>query len=297
MFSRRTDLPLERDQISQFLPWLVAFLVYLGVLSLTAMLALDGVAERWKAGASETLTVEVPASGGKRIDAKRMKRLIDVIKETSGVINVEAMPEGRILALIEPWFGSGLALEEAAKDLPLPDLIDVSVDADNRPNADALQSRLQGIVAGVVVDDHGIWLGGLINLVRMAEVLASAFVIVIGVVTVGTVIFTTRTGLSIHRDVIEVLHLTGARDLYVARQFAGRALGLALKGGVVGFALAAGTIYAVNRLAGDVGAGIMPGLSVTLEDWALLAAIPLSVAFLAMLTARITVTRTLRRML
>lgn len=297
MFSRRTDLPLERDQISRFLPWLVAFLVYLGILSLTAMLALDGVAERWKAGAAETLTVEVPASGGKRVEPARMKRLTKVIVGTPGVIGAQPMSRGRILALIEPWFGPGFSLGEGARDLPLPDLIDVSVDPDNRPDVATLQKRLRSVISGVVVDDHGIWLGGLVNLVRMAEVLASVFVLVVGAVTVGTVIFTTRTGLSIHHDVIEVLHLTGARDSYVARQFAGRALGFALKGGVFGFVLAAATLVGINWLAKDLDAGVLPQVSIGLKDWALLVAVPLCVAFLSMITARITVLNTLRRML
>ena len=46
MFTRRTDLQLERDSLGRFLPWLIAFMVYLSVLAFAGMLALDDIATR-----------------------------------------------------------------------------------------------------------------------------------------------------------------------------------------------------------------------------------------------------------
>ena len=295
MFSRRSDLPLERDQISRFLPWLVAFLVYLGVLSLATMLALGGVADRWSVGIADTWTVEVPTGDSGATGSAEMSRVIDVLRSTPGVLRAEPMPRARILALVEPWFGAGLG--SGADELPLPNLIDVTLESGVEVDAVTLEKNLRVIASGITVDDHSIWLGRLVNLIRAIEALATAMVALIGVATAGTVIFTTRTGLTIHHDVIEILHFTGARDSYVARQFAGRALGLALKGGLVGFGLGAATIWGIGWMAADMDAGLFPGFAVRPVHWLILAAIPLVVAFLAMITARITVTRVLRRML
>ena len=34
MFTRRSDLPLDKDALSRFLPWLIAFMVFLAVLAM-----------------------------------------------------------------------------------------------------------------------------------------------------------------------------------------------------------------------------------------------------------------------
>ena len=118
----------------------------------------------------------------------------------------------------------------------------------------------------------------------------------IALATAGTVVFTTRTGLAVHREAIEVLHLIGAQDSYVARQFAWRALMFGLRGGVIGLALAVPTLFAVGYLAASLEGGLLPAISFRASQWAGLAVIPLLVAAVAMLTARFTVTRTLAAM-
>ena len=76
------------------------------------------------------------------------------------------------------------------------------------------------------MDDHAVWLQRLSNFAAVAE---GVVIFVIGVIlfsAITTVIFTTRTSLAIHHDVVEVLHLIGAHDSYVAQQFQAHALRL-----------------------------------------------------------------------
>jgi cell division transport system permease protein len=77
MFTRRTDLQLERDSLGRFLPLLIAFMVYLSILALAGMLALDDIAGRWDKGMSGTLTVQMvpsPGSGGTSGAAKESSK-------------------------------------------------------------------------------------------------------------------------------------------------------------------------------------------------------------------------------
>jgi cell division transport system permease protein len=115
--------------------------------------------------------------------------------------------------------------------------------------------------------------------------------------TIGTVVFTTRTGLAIHREAIEVLHLIGAQDTYIARQFSRRALGLGIWGSVLGIALALPTLWALVHLARNMGDQFLPDIGLGVVHWASLGALPLIVALIAMSTARVTVLRTLSKML
>ena len=46
----RSDLPLNKDVSARFLPWIVAFMVYLAALALAIAMGLDGIIGHWRAG-------------------------------------------------------------------------------------------------------------------------------------------------------------------------------------------------------------------------------------------------------
>lgn len=294
MLNQRSDLPLERDAISRFLPWLIAFMVFLAVLAVAGTLVLGSMAARWDKGMNGTLTVQIaPAPPGADKGTDRITRALEVLRATPGVARAEPLDEDRMLALLEPWLGTG----GSAIDLPLPRLIDVVKEPDRTIDMAALAERLAEVAPGASVDDHGVWLKRLLRLIRTIEALSLSVVILIGFATVGTVVFATRTGLAIHQDVIEVLHLIGAHDSYIAKQFANHALALGVRGGLLGLGLAVPTLLGIGSLAARLEQGPLPDLSLTPAHWAVLAVLPLAVALIAMLTARITVTRSLARML
>jgi cell division transport system permease protein len=292
MFAKRTDLPLDRDALSRYLPWLIAFMVYMAILALAGLLVLAALARYWDADVSGTMTVQIPPTGSVTDDDKRVRAAVILLLGEPAIVHAEAITEGRLMALLEPWLGTA----EVSADLPLPRLVDVEV----KPGADldmaGLARRLDAAVPGATLDDHRIWLDRLVRLVRSVEALAALVLALMCSATVGTVIFTTRTGLAIHHDVIEVLHLIGAHDGYIARQFAQRALTLGLRGGLIGLALAVPTLLTIGSLARRMEAGIMPNLTLTPTHWLAIVSLPLLAAAIAMLTARLTVTRTLARM-
>ncbi|HIJ44420.1 MAG: FtsX-like permease family protein [Rhodospirillales bacterium] len=296
MLAHRSDLPLDRDAISRFLPWLIAFMVYLACLALAGMLTLGAVAERWDTGISGTLTVQIIPSESSAAAPKEVRRIeaaLDILRTTPGIAGAEVIGEDRIMALLEPWLGS----IGGSGDLPLPRLIDVELKAGAEVDTAALSKRLRQAVPGTTVDDHGVWLDKLVRLLRAVEILASLVLLLIGSATVGTVVFTTRTGLAIHQEAIEVLHLIGAQDSYVAKQFATRALILGLRGGIIGLVLAVPTLMGIGVLAARMEAGLLPDFTLTPAHWAAMVCLPLVVALIAMLTARLTVMKTLAEML
>lgn len=293
MFSRRSDLPLDRDEQSRFLSWLIAFMVFLAVLAMAGLLVLDSVAGRWDQGVRGTLTVQIAPADDPIKDDVRLRAAAAVLALTPEVERYEAMNEVQLLRLLEPWLGT---LVEAG-DLPLPQLIDVELKPDSNFDLAALAQRLSAKVPGASIDDHGVWLERLVRLIVTVEGVATAILAFIGFATVGTVVFTTRTGLAIHKEAIEVLHLIGAQDSYIARQFAGRALSLGLRGGLMGLSLAVPTVFGIGYLAGRMENMLIPEFALLPIYWAVLAALPVAAALLAMLTARFTVMRTLGRML
>jgi cell division transport system permease protein len=289
----RTDLPLERDSVGRFLPWLVAFMVYLSILALAGVLVLNAATQRWNRGLSGTLTVQLPPVEDGVEEQKRLDAVVALLRATPGVTKAEALPRDRLVALLEPWLGP----EAGAAGMPIPRLIDVESAEGTRLNVSDLTAKVSAIAVGATIDDHRIWLERLVQLLRAAQTLAGGIVLLLAGTTIGTVIFVTRTSLAIHRDVIEVLHLIGAQDGYIAGQFASRSLTLGFRGGLIGLVLAAPTLLLIGWVAGRLEAGMAPGFGLTPVDWVALAALPVVTALIAYATARITVMRNLGAML
>ena len=141
------------------------------------------------------------------------------------------------------------------------------------------------------------WSQGVQQAIYVSAVVVGTFMVFQGQATVGTIIFTTRTSLAVHQGAIEVLHLIGAQDIYIAAQFAHRAFILGLKGGVLGLFLVVPTLWGIRLLVEKMESGLIPDFNMTAVHWVGLTIIPLFVAFIGMLTARVTVMRNLRRML
>jgi cell division transport system permease protein len=179
------------------------------------------------------------------------------------------------------------------EELPLPQLIAVRFDDRETIDVEALQARLQEIAPGTLVDDHQQWLSRLLKFTGAIQALALLIVVVVITAAVLAVVFVTRTGLSIHRNVIEILHMMGARDLYIAQQFERHSMKLGLLGGLIGIVLAAPTLWLAGRALGTHEIALLPSIAFDPWDWAVIALMPVVAAAVAMVTARITVLRTL----
>ena len=295
MLFRRNDLPLDRDPSGRFLPWLVALMVYIAALALVCAMTMAKMVERWDSGLSGSITVQIPppeAAGSPDLREAAIDRVIELLLDTEGVRNAEVLEPDEIAALLQPWLGAGASYG----DLPLPALIAVGIDPAAAPDFDRLSRRLAEAVPGTLLDDHQSWLGQLLDLAQTIELVAALLVVLIGASAVTMVVFATRMGLAIHGRVIELLHLIGAQDSYVAREFETHALKLALRGGTVGLLLAIATIALVGRLFARIDTALLPELTLRPIEWAALALLPLAIAGVAMLTARFTVLGSLGRM-
>ena len=300
MIRRSLAIPFDRDGSGRFLPWLVALMVYLAALSLAAFLTLEHALAGWDRSLAGTLTVELPAVGPAKPGAKAdplQTAALTTLRATPGVVSAMPIDRAQIARLVAPYLGNDLSPD----DLALPRLIDLRIDPAAPPDLAALKSALAAAAPGAVLDDHRLWLDSLLRFGRAVELTALLILTLIASVAILSVMFTTRTGLAVHRESIELLHVMGARDGYIARQFEREALRLGLIGGLIGLAVAGATLLALGHAAnaaaifGDT-VTLLPALHLRGWNWAAIAALPPAAAFIAMLTARVTVMLTLLRL-
>jgi cell division transport system permease protein len=288
---RRLDLPLDQTSVGRFLPWAIASLVYLAVLSLAVAAVADGALRVYNLRA-KLVTVTLPSVEDAGQSAEQIKAALDVLQQTRGVTSATPVPPEELEKLIEPWLGS---IKEAT-DLPLPRLIDVTLDPLAKPDLPALQDKLQQIVAGATIGVEALSRDRAERMAAFFRIWASGagVLTLVGVLmAVGVVI---QISLRAQTPIVELLRSMGAPDSYLARQFERYALLCGLRGGLFGFALATitilGMLYSSQQmeLAGSVQLGLRP------LDWLLLACVPVICALLITAIARMTAMRGLAQM-
>lgn len=294
MIRRRSDLPLARDPSVRLVPWIIGLMAYLACLMLAGSLLLSELLEQWSSGLSGTVTVQVlPHEREPTQDFEaRVGKLVRILERTEGIDDARAIPLEEVADLLEPWLGEATSLDA----LPLPRLIDVQFDPANPPRMEELRTMLSNADPDAILDDHGVWQDQLANLVQALNLVAGFVVVLVGMATVGIVVFATRSGMAAHRDVIEVLHLIGAEDTYIARQFQNFALTQGLRGGIIGIAVGAATIWGLGYAAAHIDSEILPNVRLLAWHWVVLASLPAATALIARSTAKRTVIRSLKRM-
>jgi cell division transport system permease protein len=290
---RNSRLIPDDEGAGRFLPWVVAVMVFLATLATVGMLVLDQAMRSWQSGLAGNLTVELPAAErAAGSAAPRTDPVLDLLRATAGVREARLVSDEEVAAMLSPWLGPDAALDS----LPVPELIDVVIEGGATPDLVALEARLQELVPGARIDDHKLWLEHLLRLGRAVQAVAGLAIALIALAMATVVVFAVRAALAAHDRVVTLLHQMGAKDGFIAAQFQLHALAMGLRGGLIGLAVAALTLFVLSRLALAIELPFLPPVKLTPEMLLVLAAVPLSSGAIAFAAARLTVIARLRRM-
>ncbi len=204
-------------------------MAFLAVIALALSLSAGRVADRWADDLAQSATLRLPADPA-QADALLLSAL-EVLQTTPGVASARALSPQEQQALLEPWFGPDLPLDT----LPIPQLVEVIAD-DTGYDAAGLRARLSGQVPGAVLDDHSNWREPLLAAASRVRLIGWCVILLIGAVVAAMITLAAQASLNANAQVIRVLRLVGARDVYIARAFVRRftlRAGLGAVGGVI----------------------------------------------------------------
>ncbi|MCR5874655.1 ABC transporter permease [Phenylobacterium sp. J426] len=277
----------ERDARDPALIFVVAVLCFLACLTALGVIAADRAAGGWANQLTGEATVIVRARGGETPDAAAA-RAAEVLAGVQGVAEARALEREKAYELVRPWLGDSADLE----DLPVPRLVAVTLEREQPATADQLNAALSAQGLDTVVDDHSIWIKDIRRAAGVVRWTGSGVFLLIALAAAAVVAFATRAGLAARKDVVEVLHLTGAEDGYIAALFQLRFARIAAVSGALG-AAAAAALGATLRLIGG-GEGITPALPIAWLDLLAVLPCPLIAAAVAAVAARLTATALIR---
>ncbi|HAW54366.1 MAG TPA: cell division protein FtsX [Hyphomonas sp.] len=279
-------LPLE-DAREMALFFVVGALCFLAALATLSAKSTYGAARSWTAEVEGELTVSLPDADRRGAEAARK-----LIESTDGIREARLLSKAEIDALLEPNFGSrGLP-----ESLPLPQLIAVTAEPDVEFIGPTLERRLTEAGFVNAVDEHADWAGDVRRMLAIARLVALTAVALLASTAVAVIAFATHAALLARRDIVDVLHLAGARDRYIAGLFERRFWLLGIRAGAVGALLALGAAAAMIFAVHSSGARtrLLPELSLDFLDLIILIITPLIAGLAARLAARVTVIRSLK---
>jgi cell division transport system permease protein len=290
---RKRGLILPREQGSGSLDLVIGVMTFLAALALGGVLIANRSAETWQAGLAGRLTVQILPQGDAPAQTE-VNAAVEVLRGTPGVVYAAPLSDAANLALVEPWLGRDAVIAS----LPFPRLIDVQLAPGATPDVAALDKRLKAAAPHAVLDDHGRWVERLKRTANSVVLSALAILLLIAVGTAATVAFATRAGLAAHREIVQLLHLMGAQDGFIARAFERHYFFAALIAGTCGAVLAAIVFLGAGGLDefGLSSVSFLPPLGLSVRELLWLGLIPLAAAVIAWGTARTSVMAALREL-
>jgi len=162
--------------------------------------------------------------------------------------------------------------------------------------APTLQRELAEAGYDSAVDEHADWAGDVRRVLAITRLIALTAVALLASTAIAVIAFATHAALLARRDIVDVLHLSGARDRFIASLFERRFWILGLRAGSVGALMALGAVAAAifAAKANAAHAGLLPDLSLDFTDLIVLVLTPITAGLAARLAARITVIRALK---
>lgn len=281
---RRYDLPLNKDPGSSFLRLLLALMSCLAILALAGSFLLGALNQKWSQGLESHYTIEIPAAlpDGRLLGSKDIERVTAQMAERMEshpvVKNVEIKGSSEILDMVGPWLGDEISLP----NLPVPGLLTITVAEETGPeNIKALENRIKSVSDHARLVTHEDWLADLARFttaLRTSAFFISTIVLFTVAVAIGGAV---RSRLRIHSDEIEILHLMGAEDRYISRQFQRHIFILAIQGALIGLLMSAFIMKLIDWMAGEMDIQLLPEASLGQVHIIILCLMPLFLAILA----------------
>ncbi|MEO1406672.1 MAG: FtsX-like permease family protein [Pseudomonadota bacterium] len=194
--------------------------------------------------------------------------------------------------LLAPWFGR----DGLPASLPLPVLIEVRTVPNSGRVGPDIERQLTEAGIDSRIDDHADWAGDVRRSLGTVRLVALGAVALLAATAIAVIAFATHAALLARRDIVDVLHLSGAEDRFIANLFERRFWILGLQAGAVGALAALGGValmlFSANSATVDR-PWLLPRLSLDLWDIIILLLAPIVAGFAARTAARITVVRSL----
>lgn len=284
-----SELPFKKDGANLFLEIITTISVFLFTITLSGFFMVSSLVDSWDKGIVNGWTVQVKPDDTDEKTELRLNKVINFFENRSEIEYVKVVNDKQMHKLMAPWLGNSVDLSV----LPIPKLIDVRTKKGSNVDFDKIAQELAETASYTTINSHQAWLKKLINFAQSVKILAFSVLLTVFTISSFSIFYATKTSLGIHQNVIEILHIMGATDDYVAKQYARRNFFVGLFSGIVGTVFGALGLWFVSSFATNLKGGIFDKATLDIYSIFCIILIPMMTAIISMITAYITVRKTL----
>lgn len=295
---RRNEIPTDDEETSVFMYVLSSIYMYLFVVVLAMVMAINTMVTNWEKDILGAVTIQVSPieDENKKIDVakteEQLNKVLQYVENAKGVKSVHILDNKTVERLMTPWLGNKIDVES----LPIPRLLDVQLKEDAEINYDEMTQGLHKVSANASIDNHRLWLNRLLKFAASLKTLALCVLLMVAGICAFSIYYSARTSLGINLNSIEILHIIGAKDDYIAKQYAKSYAKIGFFSGVIGLIFAIPSIVLVSKYGISTGSGLLNGAGLSAFHWFFMMTTPLFSLLYAMGTAYYTVRKSLEKM-
>ena len=295
---RKNEIPFDDEENSVFMYVLSSIYMYLFVVVLAIVMSINTMVTNWEKDILGAITVQVTPieDENKKIDLdkteEQLNKVLQFVENSKGVRSVHVIDDKTVEKLMAPWLGNNVDVSA----LPIPRLLDVQLHEDAEINYDEMTQGLHKVTPNASIDNHRLWLNRLLKFAGSLKTLALSVLLMVAGICAFSIYYSARTSLGINLNTIEILHIIGAKDDYIAKQYAKSYAKIGFFSGVIGLIFAIPSIVLVSKYGISTGSGLLSGAGLSAFHWFIMMSAPLFSLFYAMVTAYYTVRKSLEKM-
>jgi cell division transport system permease protein len=268
----------------------MAIMCALGCLAALAAIAGFRAASTWTTDLKSAITVMVEEPR----DDTALNRATEIVRAVEGVSSAAAMSREKAKTLLRNY---GSNVGPLIDELPLPRLIEVGLANTEPGTQERIEAALERGGFTATVDDHSRYAGEILRTSTALRALALTALLFLVIAALASIAFGARAALQTRADAVEIMHLVGAEDSFVADEVQARFMRLGFIAGLFG-AVGAGLIgFGLTSLMALGSSDLTRGtpLVVLADIWVLVMA-PFVTAIASAIAARLAARETLKEL-
>lgn len=286
------EAPLLPADSRQVRPLTIVVAIMCGLGCIAALNARAGfrAADNWTTDLKSAMTILIETPK----DEQSLIRAVTIIKSVDGVNDANIMTKEKAKVLLGNY---GANIGSLIDEIPMPALIEVGLVSKNDKIVPQIKQKLSDEGFKIEIDDHSRYSGEILKTSTVLRAFALLALLALIIASVASIAFAARAALQSRSEAVEILHLVGAEDDFVAKEVQLRFMRLGLIAGAIG-AAAAGIISLFGVIIMRIGASELTAGSELLkwyDIWILLIA-PFVTALASAIAAKFAARETLREL-
>lgn len=287
----KPDIAFKTETNKGFLPFISGFMVFIACIIFASTLIVRNITDDWNGYLNNNITIQILPNIEDKEPAKeietRISKITEILKSTAGIKSYSVISKDAAIKTLAPY------LTNINNDFLIPRMITIETSPVIPLDTAALKENLKNYSQNIKFTTYNSWMLDLQKSISGILSLLLVIVILILLATGLTISFATKSGLHINKQVIEITHLFGATNKYIATSFSRQMMFVTTIGGVIGYIIACIVIFVIKNSAPIITNQVIVNLNFSNKIYIYLLLIPILASIITKTSAFITIRKEL----